>query len=93
MSNGYKVTGTDRILCTKFIESTKSMKKQKHVYFFALPNRAKFVHKGEIYTKLKDERAKDEKGKLWTFEPHYGCLISERQFKKFKLSKKDIRPL
>jgi len=46
-----------------------------HAYFYSLPMHAVFYHKQEKYIKIKEERVRDESGKEWLFEGHYGCLV------------------
>ena len=61
------------------------------MYASALPAEAVFLHKGDFYEKIDDEHAKQVRGKEWIFEGHYGCLISEEQFKVYDFTEKEIR--
>lgn len=70
---------------------SNSKKSLIQVYFYALPKKVKFIHKGQIYTKIGDESVKDGNGKLWTFEGHYGCMIDKKKFKRLNLKKENIR--
>ena len=60
------------------------------VYFHSLPLGAILLHKGNFYEKIGSEYALKD-GKQCTIEPNYGCLISEEQFKIYKLTEEDIR--
>ena len=66
---------------------------QVHVYFYTLPNGTKFIHKGEEWVKIEEEKAKDSDGKQWRFEVHYGCFIPRELAEEINLKKEDHRPL
>jgi len=64
-----------------------------HVHFYSLPLGAIFLHKGSFYEKIAEERVKQICGREWVFEIHYGCLISEEQFRSYSLSEADVRAI
>jgi len=45
------------------------------VYFHSVPMKYPFIHKGEWYRKIGEERVVDASGKEWHFEVHYGCMV------------------
>lgn len=66
---------------------------QVQIYFYALPIGTKFIHKGEKWKKIAEEKATDSKGKEWRFEIHYGCILNINDANKLKIKKDDYRPI
>jgi len=61
------------------------------VYFYSLPIGATFLHKGNFYEKIEEEKVKEVCDKEWVMEGQYGCLISEKQFDQYGLKSSNIR--
>lgn len=62
------------------------------VFFHELPIGATFLHRGDFYCKVDEEEAYTlPTGNKKLFEIHYGCLITKKQFKEFKLKEEAMR--
>ena len=47
-----------------------------HAFFGSLPMRTTFRHKGKVYSKVGEERAREiNTGNESVFEIHYGCFV------------------
>lgn len=73
--------------------TSKLPEDKAHVYFYTLPVGTKYIHKGEQYTKIGEECAKDSNGKEWRFEMHYGCVIDKALADEIGIEKTGHRPI
>jgi len=101
-NSGYEVHGNEQTLDNGLETVIETVTGLEHplvqVNFGSLPIDAIFLHKGTLYAKYGEEMACEinyknancEK-KEWTFEVHYGCLITDSQIEKYGLTEKDCR--
>ena len=56
-----------------------------HVYFYSVPVKYSFAHKGEWYRKIGEEKVVDSTGKEWCFEVHYGCMVCPLDYERLDM--------